>query len=132
MYHRFMSVRKDMPHECLQEFVIVDYSRALSIMAVIQQDKKNIAAGLGQYWINEESHTAEVAFAVRDEYQNSGIGSELLSYITYLARRQGLLGFDADVLIENRRMLHLLEKQGFITEKHAAEGVYRLKMSFSE
>ena len=37
-------------------------------------------------------YTADVALVVRDDCQNKGIGAELLSYLTYLAKKQGLLG----------------------------------------
>ena len=86
--------------------------------------------GVGQYSVDETTHTADVAFAVRDDYQNKGIGSALLSYLTYLAKKQGLLGFTAEVLTENTAMLHLFEKMGFDIEKRSAEGTYELKMSF--
>jgi GNAT superfamily N-acetyltransferase len=71
-----------------------------------------------------------VAFAVRDDYQGQGIGAELLSLLTYLARRQGLLGFTAEVLDENATMLHVFEKGGFETEKRTVAGVCELKMKF--
>ena len=132
MYRRFISRRKDMPHERLQEFVIIDYSREVAIVATIKQDEKEIIVGLGQYSIDTDSHTAEVAFVVRDDYQNRGIGFESLSYLTLLARRQGLLGFTAEVLVENRPMLHLFEKMGFFMDRRTEEQVYELKMTFSE
>jgi len=37
--------------------------------------------------------------------------------LTFLAKRQGLLGFTAEVLMENQPMLHLFEKMGFDIEK---------------
>src|SRR5512136_919975 len=89
LYRRFISRRKDMPHERLQEFVIIDYSREVAILATIKQDAKEIVVGLGQYNLNPHTHTAEVAFVVRDAFQNRGIGNELLSYLTYLAKKQG-------------------------------------------
>jgi len=98
LYQRFISTRKDMPHARLQEFVIIDYTNQMSIMAVIKDEGKEVAIGLGQYLINADSHTAEVAFAVGDDYQGKGVGTELLSYLTYLGRRSGLLGFTAEVL----------------------------------
>jgi len=73
---------------------------------------------------------AEVAFAVRDDRQNSGVGYELFRYLYRLARRQGLLGFTADVLIENRAMMHLCRKMGFEVTKTDESGVYSLKMMF--
>ena len=130
MYERFISARKDMPHARLQQFVIVDYTKQMSILAVIQEGEKEVAVGLGQYVINADSHTADIAFVVRDDYQEKGIGTELLSYLTYLGKRSGLLGFTADVLEENQRMLNLFNKMGFRMERTRAEGVYELKMGF--
>lgn len=130
LYRRFISVRKDMPHERLQEFVVIDYTRQMVILAVIQRGEKEEVVGVGQYAMDEVTHTAEVGFAVRDDFQNRGIGSELLSYLTLLARRQGLLGFFAEVLVENRAMLHLFDKTGFSIEKRREEGVYELKIVF--
>ncbi len=130
LYRRFISMRKDMPHERLQEFVIIDYTQQMVVLAVVPQGEKEIVVGMGQYGIIEKTHTAEVGFAVRDDYQNKGIGSELLSYLTYLARRQGLLGFYAEVLAENRPMLHLFDKMGFDIKKRREEGVYELEMMF--
>jgi len=128
LYQRFISTRKDMPHARLQEFVIIDYTKQMSILAVIKDEEKEVAIGLGQYLINADSHTAEVAFAVRDNYQGKGVGTELLSYLTYLGRRSGLLGFTAEVLQENQKMLHLFEKAGFDIERRGSEGTYQLKM----
>jgi RimJ/RimL family protein N-acetyltransferase len=110
--------------------VIIDYTKQIVILAVIQDEEKEKIAGVGQYGIDEATHTAEVGFAVRDDYQERGIGTELLSYLTYLAKRQGLLGFSAEVLMENRPMLHLFEKMGFDIQKRREEGIYEHKMTF--
>jgi RimJ/RimL family protein N-acetyltransferase len=131
LYRRFISVRRDIPHERLQEFAIVDFTKEMVMLAVSQQEhQQEEILGIGQYAIEPETHTAEVAFVVKDEYQNQGIGMELMSYLTYLAKRQGLLGFTAQVLIENKPMLHLFEKMGFDIQRRSAEGVYELQMMF--
>lgn len=130
MYHRFLSTRRDMPHERLQKFVIIDYTKEMVILATMEEDSREIVAGMGQYLIDEATNTAEVAFVVRDDYQNMGIGKELLSYLTYLAKKNGLHGFSAEVLMDNKQMLHLFEKMGFVVEKRLDAGVYELTMSF--
>jgi len=127
---RFLSIRKDMPHERLQDFVIIDYSREVVILGVIGSAENELIVGVGQYGIDEKSHTAEVAFAVRDDHQNRGIGQEMLSYLTYLAKKEGLLGFTAEVLVDNKPMLHVFEKGGFDIKKKNDAGVYDLKMAF--
>jgi RimJ/RimL family protein N-acetyltransferase len=132
LYRRFISVRKDMPHERLQEFVVIDYTKEMVILASIREGEGEVerVVGVGQYGINETNHTAEVSLVVRDEDQKKGVGTELLSYLTYLAKREGLYGFTAEVLVENQPMLRLFEKMGFDIHKRSAQGVYELQMAF--
>lgn len=132
LYRRFVSARQDMPHERLQEFVVIDYTREMVILAVIPGDGKEELVGVGQYSINEGTHTAEVAFVVRDDHQNRGIGTVLLDYLTQLAKRQGLRGFTAEVLAENKAMLHVFEKAGFDMRRSLTSGLYELDMSFRD
>ncbi|RJP33686.1 MAG: GNAT family N-acetyltransferase [Actinobacteria bacterium] len=133
LYRRFVSTRQDMPHDRLQELVIIDYSKEMVILAMLQdEDGVETLAGVGQYSVNEGTHTAEVAFVVKDEYQDMGIGTELLSYLTQLAKRQGLHGFTAEVLAENKPMMHVFEKAGFDIEKSITSNVYELIMSFRD
>jgi RimJ/RimL family protein N-acetyltransferase len=132
MYHRFISTRTSMPHEQLQKFVVIDYTKEMVILAIVEEDGNEVIVGMGQYFIDEETHTAEVAFVVRDDYQGQGIGAELIRYLTLLAMRSGLHGFAASVLMDNKPMLQLFEQMGFIIERRAEAGMYELKMSFRE
>jgi GNAT superfamily N-acetyltransferase len=130
LYLRFMSMRKDMPHERLQEFEIIDYTKDMVIMAVNKEEEIEEVLGIGQFYIDKSTRAAEVGLVVRDDYQSRGIGTEILSYLTLIAKRQGLLGFTAEVLLENRPMLHLFETMGFDTDKVREAGVWTLKMAF--
>jgi acyl-CoA hydrolase/GNAT superfamily N-acetyltransferase len=130
MYHRFISTRTDMPHARLQKFVAIDYSKEMVILAIRKNADEELIVGMGQYFIDKQSHTAEVAFVVVDDVQDMGIGTELLAYLTYLAKKNGLHGFSAAVLIDNKKMLKLFEKMGFRIEKTSDAGVYELIMSF--
>jgi acyl-CoA hydrolase/GNAT superfamily N-acetyltransferase len=130
LYRRFISMRKDMPHERLQEFVVIDYTQEMVILATLKEGEVEKVLGVGQYGINETNHTAEVALVVRDDRQDQGVGTALLLYLTYLAKREGLYGFTAEVLVENKPMLHLFEKMGFDIQKRSAQGVYEMQMAF--
>jgi len=131
LYRRFISRRTDIPHERLQEFVVIDYTKEMVILAAKKKDEKEEILGLGQYSIYENSLTAEVAFLVKDQWQNMGIGMELLSYLTYLAKKQGLSGFTAEVLRENTPMLHLFKTMGFDIDKQSDSETFELKMTFT-
>jgi acyl-CoA hydrolase/GNAT superfamily N-acetyltransferase len=126
---RFMSSRRDMPHKLRQDYVVIDYSKEMVILACIEDQGKEIVVGMGQT-IKDENQMAEVAFAVRDDYHNKGVGSELLSYLTVLAKREGLQGFTAEVLVENIPMLHVFEKMMPDMHKKINYGAYELIMRF--
>jgi len=130
LYRRFISRRTDMPHEFLQKFVIIDYAEEMAIFAVTGHAQKEEIIGVGRYYIDKNTHTAEAAFVVRDDFQKRGIGTELLKYLTYLAQKQGLLGFTAEVLVENKPMLHVFQKMGFDIQKSISAGLFELKMMF--
>ncbi len=132
LQRRFMSMKKSIPHERLQELVVIDYTRDMVILAIITEQDMEEVIGIGQYSIDEVSHTADVAFAVADDWQGKGIGTVLMQYLTILAKKRGLLGFTADVLADNWGMLRVFNKMGFETEKHFEAGAYELRMTFKE
>jgi hypothetical protein len=68
-------------------------------------------------------HTSDVNFVIPYD-------EPILEYSTYLAKRQGLLGFTAEVISDNKSMLRVFDKMGFAIKKSMNEGVYELKMMF--
>jgi len=99
IYRRFISSRKDMPHERLQEFVIIDYTRELVILAMVERGGQEVLAGWGST-ASTRSRTRGGRVRGPRRLPGQGLGTELLQYLTVLARKQGLLGFTAEVLVE--------------------------------
>lgn len=64
----------------------------------------------------EDPATAEVAFAVADDWQGRGIGTALLERLTADARAAGVTRLRAFVQAENRRSLSLLRRVTTIVE----------------
>ena len=115
-----------------ERFTTVDHNARVALVALLGGEIIAVGRYEGTYGPDgsEIAGPAEVAFVVRDDHQNKGIGHELLDYMTVLAKKQGLLGFTAEVLLENRTMVHLFEKMGFDIDKRSVEGVYEMRMSF--
>jgi GNAT superfamily N-acetyltransferase len=127
---RFASSRRDVPHERLQQFTVIDYTRELAILAVVQDGPREEVVGTGGWFADEAHDTAEVAFAVKDAYQNRGIGTALLDYLRELGSQQGFTAFTADVLAANDAMLHVFKKAGFaISETDGRMHQMRLSLS---
>ena len=131
-HRRFNSERKDWSPERIQKFTVVDYSKEMFILALIKGDFKEKIVGLGQYWIDELNHTADVALLVGDNHQNKGIGTELLRYLTTIAKtRGGILTINAEVLMGNDPMLHICEKAGIDKINRMERGLYEIIWSFN-
>jgi acyl-CoA hydrolase/ribosomal protein S18 acetylase RimI-like enzyme len=130
LQRRFMSVRRDVPHKMRQKFVVIDYTKQMVILACVTKNDIESIVGIGQYVKWEDKNFADIAFAVRDDYQGKGIGKELIEYITLLAKNEGLQGFTADVLGDNKPMLHLFDKMDYKVEKKIEEGVYEYIITF--
>lgn len=135
LYSRFMTARKELSHRWLQEFAVIDYSKKMVILATVEQGEtgRETIVGVGQYDIAAETHMAEVAYVVRDDYHRRGVGREILSRLTHLAKKQGLLGFVAEVLTSNTRIFRMFHSMGFALEKVWEEdGVYEMRVHFDD
>ena len=74
---------------------------------------------------------AEAAFAVADELQGLGVGTRLLELLADEARRHDVRWFDADVLVENQRMLQVFADSGFAMTQRLDAGVIRVALDIS-
>ncbi len=114
----------------LDELVEADHRNNVIILGVVNHEGSEIVLGIGRYAVNEHDHGAEVSLAVRDGHMNRGIGTEIIAYLSLLARREGLFYISAEALIENKPVLQLLDKCGLDTERNLGAGVYEMKAHF--
>jgi acyl-CoA synthetase (NDP forming)/GNAT superfamily N-acetyltransferase len=86
-------------------------SRLTLIVSRIVEGTSRIIA-TGSYAARDET-SAEVAFAVDDEFQGKGLGGLLLERLALLAARHGFTRFWALTRVENRLMLETFRQSGF-------------------
>jgi acyl-CoA hydrolase/GNAT superfamily N-acetyltransferase len=104
IYSRFFHGVKLFPHEVIQKhWASVDYKKNLSIIGKVQKLGGKEIIAIGSYAKGTDDR-AEVAFVVREDYQNRGIGSYLLKILEKIARENYYIGFSASVLHENKAM----------------------------
>ncbi len=131
LFRRFMSARRDMPHERLQDWVVIDYTKEMVILATVSDGARELVVGVAEYYVEEDGLTANVAFAVRDQYQNQGVGTVLLQNLSQIARKQGLIGLTAEVLRENEPMMRVFEKMKCPIQTELKGTCYELKVSLA-
>ena len=126
IYQRFFTHMKDLPPELAARFTNVDHDKRQALVAEVSKGISYKPAGVARYEPTETAGMAEVAIVVTDEFQNLGIGHLLFHAILQEGVQHGIHTFCADVLSENRRMLHLLEAESTIVESKVERGVTHL------
>jgi RimJ/RimL family protein N-acetyltransferase len=119
--------------EFLHRLATVDPTKQVAVVALIEIEGDERIVGVCRYYVNDDMRTAEIVLTVRDDYHNQGIGRELISYLTLLAKEQGLTGFTARVLVDNHAMLHLFrsfENETFGIKREMNAGVFYLDLAF--
>jgi acetyl coenzyme A synthetase (ADP forming)-like protein len=89
---------------------------------------------LASYVRLREARTAEVAFAVGDDFQGRGIATRLLERLAALAGSVGIEEFVAEVMPDNLAMLRVFADAGFEESRtlEAGETEVRLKLDATE
>ncbi|NTV54351.1 MAG: GNAT family N-acetyltransferase, partial [Syntrophaceae bacterium] len=133
VYYRYFSRIKTMPHGKMQEYVNVDYRRAMSIVGTVHEKGMDRIIAEARYVRLADRPYADTAFLVDEAYQGKGISTFLLNMLIRIAREQGgIEGFRADVLLDNKSMLRVFEKTPFPLRAVVSEGTYEIVISFAE
>jgi GNAT superfamily N-acetyltransferase len=77
LYRRFLGVKRDFSDREIAFFVNVDFTDHVALVAVVEEEGRRMIIGGGRYIVVRPG-TAELAFAVIDEYQGRGIGAALM------------------------------------------------------
>lgn len=133
IYYRFFNKRKLFSRDMLQkQWAEVDYHKNMTMIGLVQKGKHKEIVAIGSY-ARASEEVAEVAFVVKEEFQNQGIGSYLLMLLEKIAKENKYTAFNATVLSENQAMIHVFKKrypQAKITRTGGGE--VEISMHFAE
>ena len=127
---RFFGARRDFTEREIAGFVEIDFVDHVALVAVAEEDGRPVIAGGARYVVLRPG-SAEVAFAVVDEYQGRGVGTALMRHIAAIARGAGLRELVAEVLPENAAMLGVLRRAGVARSLRHEAGVVHVAIRLS-
>ncbi len=130
IYYRFMSQMKFVQRKVIQNFVFINHRTDVAIVATVPEAHGEDIIAIGRYYLDQKTNMAEIAFVVRDEWQNKGIGTALYRHLTLIARRNGIAGFTAEVLKTNRAMLRVINKSDLDVTSVPSSDVYSFRIKF--
>ncbi len=135
IYTRFFHSLKSFPHKLAMPMAAIDYSDKMAIAGVIgreEPESKEEIIAMGHYVRDPNSNMADVAFTIKNQWHNRGIGTHILRYLIRIARENNIEGFTADVLSANSPMLKVFAKAGYPMQSHLESGVYEIMIKFDE
>ncbi|HEY3357270.1 MAG TPA: GNAT family N-acetyltransferase [Polyangia bacterium] len=126
VYRRYFSQIRVMPHERLQEEANVDYEARMTIAGLVTHEGVDEMIALAQWVRDESTDFAECSLVVRDDWQGRGVGSSLLGRLVQIAQEKGIKGITAVVWPQNRTMMSLFFKLGYVVNSRLEDGAYHL------
>ena len=85
----------------------MDYNEEMALIGTIGEPGSEEVVAVGRYLHDAANNTAEVAFVVRDDWQNRGLGKTIFGKLVEIGRERGIERFFAEVLPENIPMLRV-------------------------
>jgi len=128
-YQRFFAVMQRLPPDWARLLAAVDHQRRFALVAEDSTGEAGPLVGVARYEPVPESDAVELAVVVQDSWQGQGLGTLLLRELLHAAELNGIHRFRAYVLVENRRMLHLLKRHARVLEQQRDGGVLELTLA---
>jgi RimJ/RimL family protein N-acetyltransferase len=121
---RFLAPKRELTADEVRYFTDIDHDRHEALIAVHRGDGRGL--GVARYIRDKDApEKAELAITVADEWQGSGLGTELLAQLTVRAVSRGICRFTALISEENtaaRRMLQRMSRQvRLVDSSHGAQ-----------
>lgn len=114
----------------LIRFCNIDYDREIAIHALVERNGKTIIIGGFRLISEAEPDVAQFAILVRDDYQDKGLGRQLMEVMLDVAKDKKLKEVYGLVLTDNLKMLALCRAIGF-TSRLEPQGITRVSITLS-
>jgi acetyltransferase len=125
-YFRFHHGLAELSTSMLVRFTQIDYDCEMAFVALgadASGHEEEVASS--RYVQEADGETCEFALVVLDSWQGHGLGRLMMEAIIDHARERGLTRMRGDVLFENHRMIHLMQRMGFSVLSHDEDSTLR-------
>ncbi|MBI4889561.1 MAG: GNAT family N-acetyltransferase [Acidobacteria bacterium] len=132
-YLQMLNLSQRTAHERLTRICYIDYANQMAL-AVERKDPATgdtSIIGIGRIQGLTASTDSEFSIVVADEYQKSGLGTELLRRLIEIGKAEGVKVITADILAENITMQKVAEKAGFKLTRDVEEPVVSARLQLA-
>jgi len=137
VYLRYFTYKKELTEADLDRLCNPDFRERVVLVVTVGDGAKEVMIGAGGYVARDApdatpdaKRVAEVAFVVGEAFRGQGIAGKLLAVLVPIARNDGIVQFEAEVLTRNAPMLEVFARSGLpMEQKHEDDSVVRLTLS---
>lgn len=135
IYTRFFHHKKALTDAELKAATEVDFENVVALVVTVGEGEGEVIIGAGRYAVlpaGGPPQSAEVAFAVEEDYHGQGIAGRLMRHLAGIAQEKGLSQLEAEVLAENKAMIRVFERSGLPVKRKFEGGTMHVTMSLAE
>lgn len=121
---RFMSAKPIQSRIERMAQVNIDYDFTMAFGVFHEVGEMSQMVAICEYERDPKNSSAEVAFAVRDEWQGKGIGTYLVNLLVEVGKKRNIKTFTAEVMVSNVGMLNLFYRTGLDVDATLEDDVY--------
>ncbi len=132
IYGRYRQPKTAMPREEAIRLCTLDYKRRFALAVFSVEGKGEHIAAVGRYHLNERTQMADVAVVVGESARRGGMGRYILDRLRFHAERNGVIGFETEIVPANRGLINFIRAQGLPLVFDEDSGVYKLTWMFDE
>jgi acetyltransferase len=132
IYFRFFSLVRAMAHSQMARYTQIDYEREMAFIAVDAEQVPPATVGVVRGVFSSDGREAEFAIIVQSELKGLGLGRALLEKLVRYCRSRGTKEVVGQVLPENRPMLALADRLGFVRRPLPEDGVVEVRLRLDE
>jgi acetyltransferase len=133
IYMRFLEAARELSDQQARYLAEVDYQQRMAFVGTIQEDEEENLVAVARYdMLQDRPGLAEAAIVVRDDFQNRGLGTQIMLHLIRYAFKHGVNAFVATVHTTNRRIMSFIRKSQLPVRKEMLEpGVWEIQVDLS-
>jgi len=128
LYQRFLRNLDALPEDLLHHFTHINYEKDFALVSMIKEECKESIIAVGRYMYDPHENITDLALAVRDDWQNLGLGKSLLTRIIAIAREHGISRFGSMMDTRNTIMEKILRGLGLEVRYSLRSGFYQVEI----
>lgn len=129
IYFRFLRQLRELPENMIDRLVGIDRDSNFALVAIAGENGKDAVIAVGRYGKDPDEGGTDLAVAVRDDWQQAGLGGYMLAKVVDIAKEHGITNFTGMMYPQNKNIQQLLVKLGYDVKYSMESGFYRVEIA---